>query len=516
VAHKYLKITREFDYVRANRFLGTLDSELKIRDLNLTSDVSELKAFARTQANSLIFDISGLQESIAASFCQSRIARYGLTLPNKLSNIEVIHNACSEKYWFSQIKTIARQKLENVRRSLNLVHNAVSPYCSESRLRDYQWEQEQSLQYMQNNWFCNANGELISMLDAYNANVSNPKVRRSELMVRIKGTEEYSNLVNHDGVFYTITAPSKYHSHYKSGKENPKYAGYDVKETNEYLCNQWKKARAQFHRDGIEVYGLRVVEPHHDGTPHWHLMLFMPAEQMDAVTEILRSYAFEHDSTERGANKSRFKAEKIDPSKGSAQDYIAKYICKNIDGEFINQDKYGNDAKVSAQRIRAWSSLFRIRQFQFIGGPSVSLWRQLRKLDPIEQGDIEYIRNAASSSDWLSYLIMMGGHNVSRTQRPISLEYELKLKQEYQYSDTSGLSVHAFNKVANKISSTTSFAHLPDKGWFLLSSPPDQIVITPNREVGCNYDEGSGGHRRFGARPREGAAPEYRRYLGLV
>ncbi|MFT6908555.1 MAG: hypothetical protein ACJAS1_005257 [Oleiphilaceae bacterium] len=508
VAYKYLKITREFDYVRANQFLGSLSSELKIKDLNLTWDKNELKAFAAEKASSLMKDISGLSKCMAVPICKSRISKYGLVLPHDYSDSEIIETCCSNKYWFVQVKSIAAQKLENTRRSLDLVHNSVSPYCSNSRLRDYQWEQEQSMEFMKNNSFCNANGELISMLDAYNANVSNPAIRRAELMVRIKGTEEYSKLLEHCGVFYTITAASKYHSHYKSGKSNPKYAGFDVKEANEHLCNQWKKARAQFHRDGLEVYGLRVVEPHHDGTPHWHLMLFMPVEQMEAVTQILKGYAFEHEPNEKGASKSRFKAEKIDPKKGSAQDYIAKYICKNIDGEFIDEDKYGNDAKLSSQRIRAWSSLFRIRQFQFIGGPSVSLWRQLRKLEITEDGAIEDIRVAADSSDWLSYLVMMGGHNIPRSERPLSLEYELSLKQQYQNIQDSKLSNHAYNRVPKYIRSFCGLTPLPDKGWFLISSPPDQVVIAPNLQVGCNVDEGAGGNRRsWGGAPSGDGPP---------
>ncbi|CAI4155931.1 hypothetical protein ALT1545_10307 [Alteromonas macleodii] len=59
-----------------------------------------------------------------------------------------------------------------------------------------------------------------------------------------------------------------------------------MKDANSYLNAQWQKARAQFDREKINVYGLRVVEPHHDGTPHWHLMLCMPAENAVRVTEI--------------------------------------------------------------------------------------------------------------------------------------------------------------------------------------------------------------------------------------
>ena len=75
------------------------------------------------------------------------------------------------------------------------------------------------------------------------------------------------------------------------------------------------------------------LEPHHDGTPHWHLLLFVEPENKTKLLDIMKRYCFEEDADEKGAVDHRFEVVKINPNKGSATGYIAKYISKNIDGK---------------------------------------------------------------------------------------------------------------------------------------------------------------------------------------
>ena len=42
VAHKYLKISQQSNYVEANRILYRLDKELEVADLNLSKDILSL------------------------------------------------------------------------------------------------------------------------------------------------------------------------------------------------------------------------------------------------------------------------------------------------------------------------------------------------------------------------------------------------------------------------------------------------------------------------------------------
>ena len=59
--------------------------------------------------------------------------------------------------------------------------------------------------------------------------------------------------------------------------------------------------------------------------------MFMLPEDVDTVRGIIRHYAWQEDFHELKsdkAKKARFHAEAIDPEKGSATGYVAKYISK--------------------------------------------------------------------------------------------------------------------------------------------------------------------------------------------
>lgn len=124
-----------------------------------------------------------------------------------------------------------------------------------------------------------------------------------------------ANSLGHIAEFYTLTAPSKYHPVRGNGSRNRNYNNTTPREANDYLGHTFQLIRSELNRRGIRIYGVRVAEPHHDGTPHWHLLLFMQPEHQKQAREVFAHYALMEDGNEKGAKKHRFKAVTIDPKK---------------------------------------------------------------------------------------------------------------------------------------------------------------------------------------------------------
>jgi hypothetical protein len=272
-----------------------------------------------------------------------------------------------------------------------------------------------------------------------------------ELMTRISGFEGCAKAAGHVGMFYTATAPSRMHARLsKTGQENPKYDGTTPKECAGYMSGTWAKARAWLHRRGINIYGFRVAEPHHDGTPHWHMLFFMLAEVVESVTACLRRYFCENDAHELEASRAmdaRFNSKEIDWSRGSAAGYISKYIAKNIDGKRNDMSAAGDDfeaagsvsASETAPRVLAWASTWGIRQFQQIGGPGVTVWRELRRVREMEhQGDLFDTWSAADSGNWQAFTDRQGGAICRRKDRPVQLWKEVEEGKRTKYAEDAG------------------------------------------------------------------------------
>ncbi|MFA0057863.1 replication endonuclease [Vibrio echinoideorum] len=246
-------------------------------------------------------------------------------------------------------------------------------------------------------------GQAFDLSEVVKRTTANPENRRIELVVRSRGDEERAIEMGYEGVFVNWTLPSKYH------RNSSKWNGCTPKEAHEVMMAKWRCARAWFKKPKIDIqwFGLRVAEPHKDGTPHAHMFLYVHPRQKQDLIDIIEGIAIDEDKSELIINGKLDKTPRItikdcDPSQGTATGYIIKYISKNINGAHMPE----GDAKQTALSATAWARIHRIKQFSQSGSPSVGLWRQLRRANPTETAfdeELEQLRDHADNSRWKGF-----------------------------------------------------------------------------------------------------------------
>ena len=185
----------------------------------------------------------------------------------------------------------------------------------------------------------NMTGQKISLKDCVISSNHNPDRYYGEIQNRINTLEREALEAKLVPVFLTLTLPSEFHSmkHTRSGKliNNPKYNGIEPKEAVKVLTKMWGKLRHDRSLKELtkhERMYYRVNEPHKDGTPHTHILLFIPKDRIERIDTAFK----------RLFNP---KSNKFEKDIRSASSYIMKYINKTLPmskKQITKQDEYLN------------------------------------------------------------------------------------------------------------------------------------------------------------------------------
>ncbi len=347
-------------------------------------------------------------------------------------------------WWYRKLWQMRCEWREEQLRAVCLVNRKASPYVSYEAVIHKREQRRKSLEFFQSHELVNADGDTLNMEDVVNASSSNPAHRRNEMMACVKGLELIAEMRGDCAVFYTITCPSRFHATLNNGRPNPKWTSETVRQSSDYLVDTFAAFRKAMHKAGLRWYGVRVAEPHHDGTVHWHLLCFMRKKDRRTLTALLRKFAIREDRAELGNNTGpRFKSELINPRKGTPTSYIAKYISKNIDGRGLAKEiskETGKSLRDSAEHVSAWASLHRVQQFRFFGIPGRQAYRELRLLagqaaraqsdkkagaPVLENARLDAVLAAADAGCFATYIMKQGGVLVPRKHHLIRTAYEL-------------------------------------------------------------------------------------------
>lgn len=404
---------------------------LEANRLSFAASDSEIRTWAKRcagEAGALID--AGPDELAAIATAINVCRRYGVETPKPADKMDLpaCRRVASARWWRRRGRVLVARRVDHAARLAGEVRSRGHLYCADLTVQRWAETRSRNGELLESLTAINEAGDEYTLAELAELSTSNPELRRNELMTRVKGLEEISEVYGHRGLFITPTAPSEHHAVIeRTNQKNPVFGGQTPRETQAWLTHGWAKVRALlWKRHKLKVYGFRSVEPHHDGTPHWHMLVFAPSRALQHVRKAFIDVFLDPAELPTDPQRRRdrlaagVKFKTMRPEKGSAVGYVAKYIAKAVDGHQLqftmSRAEDGSlqftsaDPATAAERIRAWASAWGIRQFQMFGTPAVALWRELRRhREPTDSQIIEAARKAADEGDYAMHVAACGG-----------------------------------------------------------------------------------------------------------
>jgi hypothetical protein len=222
--------------------------------------------------------------------------------------------------------------------------------------------------------FTTGNGEKKSILDV----IDDGKRRAAELVIETKGLENFANSRGMTWMMITLTIPARFHSNPKFGK-NTFENGTTIDDCLNFFRERWNNMRKLLSKNEElkfcenNAFGIKVIEPHSDGTPHWHIMFFCMPDKVGQYQEIFKTY-FRHS---KSAIDFIVEDKTLGVKAASASSYLFKYITKFTGGE-----KGGEKSDISSdamKNVKTWRSACQVRSFEKFGIRGViTKFRRLR------------------------------------------------------------------------------------------------------------------------------------------
>lgn len=223
----------------------------------------------------------------------------------------------------------------------------------------------------------------------------------------VLGMGEHAKRCGHVPVFVSATLPPRWHLHPRYGNAAHGDPALSPTAAARELQRRWHASLCLARSRGVRPYGVRVVEPHSDGCPHLHALLWLPVDDEVVLADSLQHhYPADGGTAEAALTVRRIDGAPVDPDKKRAapMTYIMHYVMQITSP--------GQDAE--SQRVQAWASHVGIRRLSLVGvrQGTIGLWRAAHRslrdnTAPAEPG-ARAVRRAMRKGQWATALALLG------------------------------------------------------------------------------------------------------------
>ena len=337
------------------------------------------------------------------------------------------------RFWRRAIRVLLLREREHFFLRLRLVGESAEAYVSDVQLsarlaqlkRQAQWMKETVLvpRYL-------APDDVKDGLLTLDKVASSPRTRFAKLYAFVKAMDAISIEQGLASCMLTFTLEPEWHPNPSHGGNS--WNGASPREAHQSLAARWQSILRDLDRLGVGVSGLRVVEPHKDACPHWHLwLLYSPRAEQAILQTVMRYFPLKlkvrspraKGSTSAAGDRifdtlddlkakvsrvprhakegAQVELARIDRTISSGASYAMKYLLKTVDGgdqlnaqtglfaegpaasppQSAKQKKRRAEHLAAAQRVDSYRALWGINAGQLFGvAKCLTAWDELRKL----------------------------------------------------------------------------------------------------------------------------------------
>lgn len=338
------------------------------------------------------------------------------------------------RFWRRAIRVILMREREHFFLRLLLVGKTAEAYVSDMQLLNRQSQLKRQASWMQNTVLLPRHLELgkkLKRIPTLADVASSPHTRFAKLYTFVNAMDAIAVEQKLATGMLTLTLEPEWHPNPSHGKRS--WNGASPREAHQNMATRWQSILRDLDRLNIGISGLRVVEPHKDGCPHWHIWLLYRHEAEQQILETVMRYfpnklklrkargansaATANDSMfdslsalkarasralTHGKEGAQVELARIDRSISSGASYAMKYLLKTVDaGNELNQDvglfpstdssstmkeleavdRTREQHAAIARRVDAYRSLWGINAAQLFGvAKCLTAWDELRTL----------------------------------------------------------------------------------------------------------------------------------------